>query len=184
MTSVVNNIKSGVNNLIEDFVHPNIRKYVSRNPVYILSIIMVSIIFIFIAVYLYNTIIKPLIDKQYIANSEFIDKGDNDDVLLYYFYTDWCPYCKKALPEWLAFKKYVNNTEKYDSSYNITFLEIDCENDTRTASRFNVESYPTILMFYYDEIYYYDAKPDQGNLVRFLDSSLPIQNSKKWWDIF
>jgi thiol-disulfide isomerase/thioredoxin len=181
MTSIVNNMKDFVN----DFVHADIRKYVSKNPVYILSVLIVTIIFILISVYLYNNTIKPLIDKKYKANSEFIDKNESSDILIYYFYTDWCPYCKKALPEWLAFKESVLNTAKYDASYNISFLEIDCEVDVRTATRFKIESYPTILIFYNGETYNYDAKPDQANLIQFLDGSLPISgDSKKWWDVF
>ena len=74
---------------------------------------------------------------------------------------------------------------KYDASYNISFLEIDCEVDVRTATRFKIESYPTILIFYNGETYNYDAKPDQANLIQFLDGSLPISGgSKKWWDVF
>ena len=34
---------------------------------------------------------------------------NNEDVLIMYFYTDWCPYCKKAEPEWEKFKQYVKN---------------------------------------------------------------------------
>ena len=187
MTSLVYDIKSGlkefVGEFVDDFVHPNVRKYVSKNQLYILSIVVIAIIFVFLSVYLYNITIKPLIDKNFVANSEFVSK-ENGDVMLYYFYTNWCPYCKKALPEWIAFKDYVNNTTKYDASYNIIFLEIDCEEDARTASRFNIESYPSILMFYNGETYIYDAKPDQGNLVQFLDSSLQVSTEKKWFGIF
>ncbi len=183
MTSVVNDIKFGLKDFVEDFVHPNVRKYVSKNQLYLLSIIVIAIIFIILSVYYYNISFKTLIDKNYVANSGFVKKG-NGDVMLYYFYTNWCPYCKKALPEWLSFKEYVNNTTKYDASYNILFLEIDCEEDARTASRFNIESYPSILMFYNGETYIYDAKPDQGNLVQFLDSSLQVSTEKKWFGIF
>ena len=154
---------------------------ISDNKLYFLFILMITIIFIIIGIYGYNNYVKPLINKNYVANKEFIDNTPGDDVLIYFFYTDWCPYCKKAKPEWEAFKDGVNNNAMYDSSYNIIFEEVDCDKNPGLANTYKVEGYPTIKLVYQEKTYDYDAKPDADNLIRFLDSSLKTKTSKKWF---
>ena len=43
---------------------------------------------------------------------------NNNDVIIYFFFTEWCPYCKKALPEWEKFTDYVNNINE-TNDYNV-----------------------------------------------------------------
>ena len=53
--------------------------------------------------------IKPGLNKQFIENREFVPEDQDQNrqpkvATLYYFYTNWCPYCKKARPVINEFK--------------------------------------------------------------------------------
>ncbi len=90
---------------------------------------------------------------------------------LFYFFTTWCPYCKKAYPEWEAFRsEWEGNAFK---GYYITFTEVDCDIDEATAKKYDVKSYPTIKLKCQGEIFEYDARPTKEDLYDFLDSVLP-----------
>ena len=98
---------------------------------------------------------------------------DNEEELksckLMFFYTTWCPYCKKARVEWDSFKQYWDH--KKINGYELSFAEIDCDTNENVAQKYNVVGYPTILLLKNDEVSLYDAKPDVENLNKFLSSS-------------
>ena len=123
-----------------------------------------------IAYFLYNSYIKPIINDNKL-NKEFINKNDNngDDILVMYFYTDWCPYCKKAEPEWNKFKKFVDNKNKI-IDYKIHLLSVNCDEKKRIADKYEVDGYPTVKLLYKNKTYDFDAKVTKDNLVEFLDS--------------
>tara|TARA_Y100000816_G_C26065688_1_gene560035 strand:- start:155 stop:634 length:480 start_codon:yes stop_codon:yes gene_type:complete len=89
---------------------------------------------------------------------------------IYYFYTDWCPYCKKAKPEWEKFEKLYK--DKTINNYRLEFKSVDCDKDEATAGQFKVESYPTIKLVKDGSIIEYDAKPKFETLKMFVESSL------------
>ena len=88
---------------------------------------------------------------------------------LYYFYTTWCPQCKKATPEWKAIQSATNGVVK---GKNIIFKEVDCDSDTATADQFNITGYPTIKLIYDDKTYEYDAKPRKRGLIKIFTRSI------------
>jgi len=88
---------------------------------------------------------------------------------LFYFYTSWCPYCKKAFVEWNKFKAEWNH--KTLDGYSLKFQEIDCDINEALAVKYNVTNYPTIKLVKDDVIIDYDAKPSVDSLTRFLTSS-------------
>ena len=89
---------------------------------------------------------------------------------LFYFYTTWCPYCKKSMPVWRSFKDEIGN--KKIKGYTVNFLEVDCDKDTTLADKFNVQGYPTIKLVNGNQVIEYDAKPDKDTLMQFLTTSL------------
>jgi endoplasmic reticulum resident protein 44 len=86
---------------------------------------------------------------------------------VYYFYTTWCPYCVKARPEWDKFKKFWENKKK--NGYMLNFTEIDCDKNESLASKYEIETYPTIKLVKDGKVYDYDAKPSVENLNKFLN---------------
>ena len=124
--------------------------------IYIIPIL--SVVCIIIAIYVYN---------RYMREKKILNTTDVRVVDVYYFYTTWCPYCVKARPEWDKFKKYWENKKK--NGYMLNFTEIDCDKNESLASKYEIETYPTIKLIKDDKVYDYDAKPSVENLNKFLN---------------
>tara|TARA_Y100000389_G_C17463920_1_gene523916 strand:- start:2684 stop:3217 length:534 start_codon:yes stop_codon:yes gene_type:complete len=135
-----------------------------------LIILFCTIIFICVAIYVYKTHIQPKLNPSYVPNKEFIEQDikSNEPADLYFFYTSWCPHCKTAMPIWNKFKENTNTVK----GTNINFYEIDCDKDSATAEKYNVEGYPTIKLVHNDKVITYDAKPDIDTLKQFLKTSI------------
>ena len=137
-----------------------------------LIVFILTLVFLAAALYTYNTYIKSKVNATYVANNEFVQgpAPTTEVVDLYFFYTTWCPHCKKAKPIWEQLKNEIG-----DNAYKgtkINFLEVDCDQDRATADKFEIDGYPTIKMVKGNQIILYDAKPSRDNLIQFLDSSL------------
>jgi len=87
---------------------------------------------------------------------------------VFYFYTPWCPYCKKARPEWDKFKAPLQRTTR--DGYLLLFTEVDCDANEALANKFEVTSYPTIKCVKDGHVTDYDARPSLATLNQFLDS--------------
>lgn len=135
---------------------------------YRLTIAGSFLLFLIIGIVFYFKRIKPKSNKVYADNREFVDpnkESDTNTATLYLFHTDWCPLCKKAMPEWNAFKKETNGV--FDG-VTVNFQEVNCDRESDIADRFNIDGYPTIKLQYQNKIYEYDAKPDRVILNKFL----------------
>lgn len=134
-------------------------------------ILLLLVVFLCAAIYVYNNYVKPRINKAYVANKEYVqkqDSGSSKSADLYFFYTNWCPHCKSARPIWDKLKEetpQVNNVT-------INYIDIDCEKEPTVAEKFKVEGYPTIKLSYNNKIIEYDAKPDLDILNQFLTQYL------------
>lgn len=138
-----------------------------------LAILLIATIFIGAAIYTYRNYVKPRMNAAYVPNKEFIQQEENTatGADLYYFYTDWCPHCKKATPVIAKLKEYVESKGGVINGVKINILNIDCEKDSSTADKFSVEGYPTIKLAYNSKVIEYDAKPDFDTLIQFLETS-------------
>ena len=142
-----------------------------RDKKSMLFIAILIIIFTCAFVFVYNTYIS----KEHSLNREFIDSSKNTtkDVLILYFYTEWCPYCKQEslLSEIKNFEDYITESNA-KNDFIITLTKIDCDKNSTIADKYKVESYPTIKLLYKNEVYNYDAKPNKNNLIEFLKTSI------------
>ena len=141
---------------------------------YVFLILIIVAIFLVLSIYIYKKYIKTKLHPSYVANREYTTGDSNSDsgsetVDLYFFYTNWCPHCKKAMPVWKQFKEKMSGQAV--NGKQINFLEIDCEKDTKTADQFNVKGYPTIKLVNNNQIIEYDAKPDVDTLTEFITTS-------------
>ena len=139
----------------------------------LLLIIILAIIISGVFYFVYNNYIKNSIIKNHSLNKEFIsrDKNTSNDVLIMFFYTEWCPYCKQALPEIKKFENHIAS-QNAKNDYVITLTKIDCDKNSTIADKYKVEGYPTIKLIYKNEVYNYDAKPIKDNLITFLETSI------------
>lgn len=140
------------------------------NKFWMIGTLLFSLLFIVLAWNSYENFIKPKISEHKL-NKEFLNKNslNNEDILIMYFYTDWCPYCKKAEPEWEKFKQYVNNINN-TNDYKIDLVSINCDEKKDIADKYEIDGYPTVKLIYKDTTYDFDAKVTKENLVELLDS--------------
>jgi thiol-disulfide isomerase/thioredoxin len=137
-------------------------------------IVVVAAIFLALSIYMYRHYIKPSIRPSYVANREYTAGGEigqtGKNVDLYFFYTNWCPHCKNAMPVWKQFKS--DMKDKTVKGTQINFIEVDCEKEKNIADQFNVKGYPTIKLVKGNQVIEYDAKPNVDTLHEFINTSL------------
>ena len=155
-----------------DFFKKNLtlNNLVSNKYNYLLLFIVI-LCFIAATLYTWRRYVTPKINPTYVANNEYSQEQKKPDVVdLYYFYTTWCPHCKKSMPIWQSLKSEIGDNSI--KGYRINFLEVDCDKDKSLADKFNVQGYPTIKMVKGNTVIDYDAKPIKDTLMEFLNSSL------------
>lgn len=78
-----------------------------------------------------------------------------DKANLYFFHTDWCGHCQKAMPEWEKLEsgpKQFGNTE-------VSFIRVNAEKERETADLYEINAYPTIKLETPTGLYTYDQGP-------------------------
>jgi thiol-disulfide isomerase/thioredoxin len=128
---------------------------------------------------MYKSYIEPAMNPSYKANREQAPVGsaasansNGKEAEIMLFYTDWCPHCKTAKPEWEQVKAEYNGKQIH--GYTIIFTEVNCTNDSpdveKMMNTYKVEGYPTIKLLKDNQIIDYDAKPSKATLTQFLNT--------------
>ena len=148
-------------------------------------ILVAILLFLFVALFVYNKYVSGVLTPNYIANNEFpseINKGGDSggdgesgqdsgpEVELIIFTVEWCPHSKKAIPVWEELKEKYNG--KRFNGHKITFVEVNGEENPEMADKYKVEGYPTIKRLKENQVIEYDAKPSVAHLTEFLNSTL------------
>lgn len=98
----------------------------------------------------------------------------NKTATLMFFYTDWCPHCKTAKPEWEGIKAEYDG--KSINGYTMNFVEYNCTNEseeiTKLMEKYSIEGYPTIKLAKDNQVIEYDAKPTKATMSEFLNTVL------------
>lgn len=89
---------------------------------------------------------------------------------LYFFYTDWCGFSQKAMPEWEKLESKLKETP-YFGTTEIRAVRVNAEDDRKTAMLYEVDAYPTILLEHSEGISDYTGKRTAEALFQFLRSS-------------
>lgn len=90
--------------------------------------------------------------QSFDLNTEnWADNVGKDKTVIIEFYATYCGYCRKMQPQWdiLAEHYMGDNTNRKD----VLVAKIDGENNPTIPRRFNINSYPTILIFRKGDIY-------------------------------
>ena len=147
-----------------------------------LIFIVIAILFIITAVFVYKKYVSPRLNPNFIANKEWMGKNNSNnnnstnaldgpqEAEIFFFHTEWCPHCKKAAPIWEQFKE--QNEGKIINNYKLIFRDIDADKDEATANLFDVQAFPTIKLKKNQEITEYDAKPQVATLNKFINTVL------------
>jgi protein disulfide-isomerase-like protein len=81
------------------------------------------------------------------------------------FYADWCGHCKKIKPEWDETAKEINKEDK-------KMLKVNCgggsEEEKEIMSKYNIDGYPTIIVFDNGVASPYEGKRDKESFMSAL----------------
>jgi len=140
-------------------------------------IVIALVLVIVISIYVYKNVYLPKKEKgkfQNVANANPTGKI----ITIYMFHVDWCPHCKKTMPEWNMFKDEYNG--KQVNGYQISCLDLDCTNANDPTikpvmDKYKIKQYPTVIALVPGqdgkEIRVdYDASVKKANLEKFVVS--------------
>jgi thiol-disulfide isomerase/thioredoxin len=136
------------------------------------GIVILILILALVGYLIYNNFVKSKLSPSYKSNGESIQNGEGKEAEIMLFYTDWCPHCKTAKPEWEQVKAEYNG--KQINGHTIIFTEVNCTNESpdveRMMNTYKIEGYPTIKLVKDNQIIDYDAKPSKATLTQFLNT--------------
>ena len=93
-----------------------------------LIMIMIILILLFIYYYYYNY-----------SNSENFN-SKNDKIKVYNYYTTWCGWSQKFLPEWNKFKDLVSKSDSIEA------IEIICDDMKNNDKCLTVPGFPSVII--------------------------------------
>ena len=99
-----------------------------------------------------------------VAQSYYAENYSNEmQKVIYFFHAKWCSHCVKTMPiiEELI-KEYENNS-------NVKFKLIDEAHNKEMLKKFNIQSFPTIIMVKDGENYHFSGQRTKQNLKNFID---------------
>jgi protein disulfide-isomerase-like protein len=111
--------------------------------------------------YVYTTYLKEGFELAPAKLEDEIASGKK----LVLFYADWCGHCKKIKPEWDETAKEVNKEDK-------KMLKVNCgggsEEEKEIMSKYNIDGYPTIIVFDNGVASPYEGKRDKESFMSAL----------------
>ena len=87
-----------------------------------------------------------------------------DKANLYFFHTEWCGHCQKAMPEW---EKLEAGPRTFGTT-EVSFVRVNAEKDRATADLYQIDAYPTIKLETSTGLYTYDKTPTAEGLTDYL----------------
>ena len=144
---------------------------ITRPYYYYIVGLLIFIIFIVVGTLAYKNITGNQKNKMSdVANAN----RRNREAIVYFFHVDWCPHCKKALPEWNNFSSKYNNKEI--NGYLIKCKDMDCTNEssdiTDFINRYSIDSYPTIKLIKDNTTIDFDSNITASSLEKFVNTML------------
>ena len=150
-----------------------INNHFIKSHYYSFIIIILIIIFAITSYYAYKWYYLPTLNTE----NDFKDVANvnkrHNEIVIQMFTVDWCPHCKKALPEWESFCNNYNNKVINNYVIHCDKSGLDCtdENDTDIQliiKKNKIESYPTVILIKNSKRYDFDAKITMENLSKFV----------------
>ena len=120
-----------------------------------------------------ETHILILNDSNY---TEVISKYES---LFLIFYLSPCQNCKIFMPHFIRLSHYA-----YDFNLKIKFAKVDGKTNEEIVKKYNIETYPTIILFYKNQLFYYNKEITSAGLLKFYEKTKngPIRELKSLKD--
>lgn len=97
---------------------------------------------------------RPVIDPP----KKQVPEGKSN---LYFFYTNWCGFSQKAMPEW-------EDLEKALQGSSVTPVRVNCEEERARCSLYGVDGYPTVIFESTSGTQTYSGRVTKAGLLQFL----------------
>jgi hypothetical protein len=123
-------------------------------------LVLAFVILAFLAYRLWKPMIQP--PKTVVPANE---------ARIYFFYTNWCGFSKKAMPAWEALEKSLESQSYYGKTH-VTPIQVDCEKDKTKCTLYGINSYPTVMIETAEGIHDFNQRPTLASLKEFLRSTL------------
>jgi thiol-disulfide isomerase/thioredoxin len=102
-----------------------------------MNTVLLGLVFIALAILVYK-FWKPMLQPP---KREVKPNESN----LYFFYTNWCGYSQKAMPEWEKLEAKLKETPVFGTT-RVKAVRVNADADRATTSLYGVEGYPTIKL--------------------------------------
>jgi thiol-disulfide isomerase/thioredoxin len=93
-----------------------------------------------------------------------------------FFYTNWCGHSKKAMPEWEKLEAHLKTSNVFGTT-KVTPVRVDAEEDVPTATLYDIEAYPTVLLETSEGIIPYGKRVTSSGVLTFLSNKLGQERS-------
>ncbi len=120
-------------------------------------VVICAVVLLALCVVMYFVLFKPLGGMQQTCKQESFTNGKEggEEVNVKMFYVDWCGHCKSTKPGFKEFMDKHNGTEVNKKHVNIEM--INCEENEKLASEYEIKGYPTIIAEVNGEKKVYDS---------------------------
>lgn len=110
-------------------------------------------------------IVQPLMKSPEHFQSE-------EGYILYFFYTPWCGWSKKAWPHWNELKRLNENRKVSYGGHTISLVEVDADKDKELANAYHVKGYPSFRLRTPDQVFEYSGAPSVEKFREFFKRTL------------
>jgi thiol-disulfide isomerase/thioredoxin len=90
---------------------------------------------------------------------------------LYFFYTNWCGFSQKAMPEWAKLEKKLK-TGSYFGKTHVNATQVDCEVDRAKCTLYDIQGYPSVVLETKSGLQEFNGRPTYSSLLSFLRQTL------------
>jgi thiol-disulfide isomerase/thioredoxin len=87
------------------------------------------------------------------------------------FYTEWCGFSQKAMPEWAKLEQKLGG-DGYFGKTHLNMIKVDADKDKKTATLYGIDAYPTVVLETQEGSYTFDKRVTADNLLAFLRGHL------------
>jgi thiol-disulfide isomerase/thioredoxin len=90
---------------------------------------------------------------------------------LYFFYTNWCGFSQKAMPEWTKLEEKLKASSYFGKTH-VNAVAVDCEADRAMCTLYDIQGYPTVILETKTGLKDFTQRVTYSNLLAFLRDSL------------
>lgn len=95
---------------------------------------------------------------------------------IYFFYTDWCGFSQKAMPEWEKLEEKLKATP-YFGNTEVKAIRVNAESERATSLLYEVHGFPTIKLETSSLLRDYEGKRTADSLMQFIRETLGKERS-------